>query len=65
MIHSVLPQEAFYPEEPFPPRECLSVPQGFLEGVRQEDGSFLITRLISTDPAAYLDPALEPGAYYR
>ena len=61
MIQSVLPPEAYLPRTGTLPRECVSCSAGFLEGVRGTDGRLLITRLISTDPAAFLREEYQPG----
>lgn len=46
------------------PVECLPFAKGYLEGTAGPEG-FLVRRVISTDPAAYLSPAYAPGAVYR
>jgi hypothetical protein len=40
------------------------VPGGFLQGLQGQNG-LTVTRLISTDPALYLDPRYQPGAVFR
>ncbi len=35
---------------------------GYLQGIQNRDGSFTLSRLISTDPGLYLDPRYFPGA---
>ncbi|MCI9405752.1 MAG: hypothetical protein HFK04_02360 [Oscillospiraceae bacterium] len=39
------------------------VPGGFLQGVQGRNG-LAVTRLVSTDPALYLNPQYQPGAIY-
>lgn len=60
-IHSILPPEAYEEQPPFPPTVELACPYGILSCTIREDGSRRIERLISTDPAAYLDPLFSPG----
>ena len=38
------------------------VHNGYLQGVQNRDGSFTLSRLVSTDPSLYLDPRYFPGA---
>lgn len=40
------------------------VPGGFLQGMQGENG-LTVTRLVSTDPALYLNPQYQPGAVYQ
>ena len=42
--------------------EYRRVHNSVLEGVCGADGSFSVSRLISTDPRMYLDPRYAPGA---
>ena len=42
----------------------LEVPGGFLQGMQGENG-LTVTRLVSTDPALYLNPQYQPGAVYQ
>lgn len=39
-------------------------PGGLVQGVLGEQG-LTVARLVSTDPAMYLDPRYQPGAVYR
>ena len=61
-FQTVLPPEAL--QEPFavPQAECRAYRSGFLLGTCDSAGRFTISRMISTDPADYLNPALMPGA---
>lgn len=61
MIHSILPPEAYLQSEP-PKLCCMRCTHGFVFGSRDEEGHFILSRLISTDPSAYLDPRFCPGA---
>lgn len=62
MIHSILPPEL--PQES-PQAVCIRCPYGYLEGVRDEAGGVIVSRIISTNPAAYLDPRFAPGQVYH
>lgn len=63
LIHSIIdPLEMM--EKTQDPSVWRQVPGGFLQGVQCRDG-LTVTRLISTDPALYLDPRYQPGAVYR
>ena len=59
IIHSILdPLEMMQRNDP--PRIWQQVPGGFVEGVMGENG-LSVTRLVSTDPAMYLDPRYQAG----
>lgn len=62
MIYSILPLQL--PEENLE-AVCVKCPYGYLEGVRDGEGGIIVSRMISTDPAAYLDPRFTPGQVYR
>lgn len=64
MIHTILPTECLLPPEEPLRCECVSCPYGWVEGLRQPDGRLQVQRVISTDPAAYLDEAFMPGGYF-
>lgn len=64
MIHTILPPESLLPQSILPQCECVSCRYGWVQGVRQSDGRLAVQRIISTDPAAYLDEAIAPGNYY-
>jgi len=65
MLHSVMPPEVIWWEP-----EGLDPPEIVADGTRRicvrrdRDGRRVITRLHSTEPTDYLDPALQPGAIY-
>lgn len=63
-IHSVLPPEAYQEERTPLPREEKPCPYGLVDCTRLPDGRLQVDRLISTDPAAYLDPAFAPGEIF-
>lgn len=64
-IHSILPPEAYLPQDPTPEQVCKRCPYGFVDCLPLPDGRLQVNRIISTDPAAYLDPAFAPGAILR
>lgn len=64
MIHTILPIEGLMPQDELPQCECVSCPYGWVQGVRQPDGRLSIERVISTDPAAYLDEGMTPGSFF-
>lgn len=62
VIHSIVdPQEMM--ERQADPSSWVNVSGGMLQGIRGENG-LVVTRLVSTDPAMYLDPRYAPGAIY-
>lgn len=64
-FQSILPPEALQPEQTLPPVEVQSCPYGKLEGYRDQKGKFVVSRILSTDPAAYLDSRYQPGSTTR
>ncbi len=63
VIHSIVPADQIFPAEP-PRIELVNLNGSFLEGTRGKDG-IQITRVISTDPAMYLNEKYAPGQSYR
>ena len=63
-IHSILPPEAYQEEQPRPHGVEKTCPYGFVDCLSLPDGRLQIRRIISTDPAAYLDPAFAPGEIF-
>lgn len=64
-FQSVVPPEALEHAAPLPPCELLLCPHGQLEGCRNAVGDFVVSRLLSTDPAAYLQLQYAPGAIWK
>lgn len=62
MIHSILPPEAYQEEQPQAEHIQKLCPYGFVDCLPLPDGRLQVNRIISTDPAAYLDLAFAPGA---
>ncbi len=62
MIHSILPPEAYQEEQPQAEHIQKLCPYGFVDCLPLPDGRLQVNQIISTDPAAYLDPAFAPGA---
>lgn len=60
-IHSILPPEAYLEEAPAPQAVCKKCRYGYVDCLTLPDGRLQIRRVISTDPAAYLDPRYSPG----
>ena len=61
LIHSVAPLQMLMPPSENIPIQIRSCKYGFVEGVPGQDG-FTISRVISTDPNAYLDQNYSPGS---
>lgn len=61
-FQSILPPEAFEHGVEQPALEVRSCKHGAVEGHRDERGGFVVARLISTDPMAYLDDGFAPGS---
>ena len=59
VIHSIVPANQIFPAEP-PKTELVNLNGSFLEGIRSKDG-LQISRVISTDPAMYLNEKYAPG----
>lgn len=62
ILWTVVPVEEVFPEPQDLEVAELSVGPRCLLLQRQPDGGHRILRLLSTDPADYLDPRLAPGA---
>ncbi|MCI8441623.1 MAG: hypothetical protein HFG27_03710 [Provencibacterium sp.] len=61
ILHSVAPLSMLLPEQEQPPLETLPAGGALLEGRRTPEG-FLVSRLISTNPADYLSARYMPGS---
>lgn len=61
LIHSVAPLQMLMSPPENTPTQIRSCKYGFVEGVPGQDG-FIISRIISTDPHAYLDQSYSPGS---
>lgn len=64
-IHSILPPEAYEKPQSLPRRVEKACPYGLVDCTPLPDGRLRIDRIISTDPAAYLDPAFAPGEIFQ
>lgn len=60
LIHSIVSPDVLLSVPESPIRSLLPWGSGWLEGYEQ-NGQFYIQRIISTNPADYLDPKLTPG----
>ncbi len=59
LIHSIMAHNAIFPQEPI--QTCaIQVGSRWLEGTL-ENGQMTLNRLISTDPADYLNSQWQPG----
>lgn len=65
MMYTVIPQQLLEEQGAVPQAVCVKCPYGYLEGARDAQGGVVVSRVISTDPAAYLDPRFAPGQVYR
>lgn len=63
ILHSVAPLSLLLPKQEQPPLETLPAGGALLEGRRTPEG-FLVSRLISTNPADYLSARYMPGSLY-
>lgn len=61
LIHSVTPIDYLMYPPNLPQFEMKAYDMGYIEGYKKEN-EFIVTRIISTDPKAYLDKKLFPGA---
>ncbi|MCI8622717.1 MAG: hypothetical protein HFG26_03545 [Provencibacterium sp.] len=61
ILHSIAPLSWLLPSEGNPQQETLPADGLLLEGRRTPEG-FRVDRLLSTDPAAYLDARYAPGS---
>lgn len=59
-LHTIVPPEQIFPANGGEAYEYQNLHNSIVQGVR-ENGGFTVRRLISTDPAMYLDPRFAPG----
>jgi hypothetical protein len=64
MLYTIMSEEDIFEEEQ-PTRQFLTIAGMKLEVEQTSPGWGQITRLISTDPAAFLDPRWQPGVWVR
>ncbi|MCI9195222.1 MAG: hypothetical protein HFF14_06595 [Angelakisella sp.] len=64
-IHSILPPEAYLEAGPPVQRVQKRCRYGVVDCLPLPDGRLQICRVISTDPAAFLDPAVAPGEIFQ
>ncbi|WP_096189068.1 YlzJ-like family protein [Evansella halocellulosilytica] len=67
ILYTYQPQESIFPVEAdaYTKQEMVSIPGGQLLVERQEDQSYRIVRLFSTDPNLYLNSEYEPGQPFQ
>lgn len=61
-FQSIVPPEALEAVSQLPQPEYCRCRYGQLAGHRDSRGNFVVERIISTDPAAFLDASLAPGS---
>ncbi|UCZ51668.1 YlzJ-like family protein [Bacillus shivajii] len=67
ILYTYQPAESVFPveEAAYNKQEMVSIPGGQLLVERQEDQTYRIVRLFSTDPNLYLNSQYEPGKMYQ
>lgn len=63
LIHSIVPPELLEEATPLPQRQLLPFYDGFVE-VEGSGTNCTVSRVISTNPAVYLDKRFAPGAQF-
>ncbi len=63
ILYSIVPPEQVFPSPP-PEYAVRRVHNSYIQGIEQ-GGEFTVSRLISTDPAMYLDPRYRPGSVLK
>ena len=64
MIYTITPPELLMEQPQLPATHFCAFEKGFLE-LSGSGSNCTVARVISTDPAVYLDPALAPGSPYK
>ena len=64
LLHTIIPPEAFAEQPASDMPMCVCCSKGFLEVNSDTNGNFTISRIISTDPAVYLDEKFSPGSIF-
>ncbi len=62
VLYTIEPYESVFGEECHADIKSIDVPEGIVEASAGEDGIMSVSRLISTDPRAYLNPKYVPGS---
>ena len=63
-LHTIVPELLWADQPQMPEAVCVKCRYGYVQGHRDNQGGVVVSRIISTDPAAYLDPAFSPGKTY-
>ncbi len=63
-LYTIVPEEMWAEQPQTPQAVCVKCRYGYVQGYRNGQGGVIVSRMISTDPAAYLDPAFAPGQTY-
>ncbi len=61
VLYTNEPFEAIFPQSTPVSTKSIQVPEGIVEASETAGGIFCVSRLISTDPRAYLNPKYAPG----
>ncbi len=64
MMYTIAPQELLMEQPQLPQTRFCAFDKGFLE-LTGSGSNATVTRVISTDPAVYLDPRFAPGSPYK
>lgn len=64
-FQTILPPEAYEDSSTIETFECINCVHGMLEGRYDRAGNFIVERLISTDPSAYLDARFAPSSVIK
>ncbi|NLY54148.1 MAG: hypothetical protein GX060_05995 [Firmicutes bacterium] len=67
MFHTIIPLETVFQDSDklAAPQELVYLGQKVLAEPLEQPGEFKLVRLISSDPALYLNPAFQPGTVIR
>lgn len=63
IIHSIVPAEFIEDQGQPPQSKCVKCEYGFVQVVKGAEG-WAVNRLISTNPADYLNPQYSPGTKF-
>lgn len=61
LLYTNEPYEMIFAKDGAPRVKAITVPEGIVEAAGDNDGSLSVSRLISTDPRAYLNSKYAPG----
>lgn len=65
VLHTIVAlDDVFAPQQPLPQLEYKQIGSRFVQGVTSQQG-FAVSRIISTDPADYLNPQYQIGSIIK